>query len=57
NGSLKLRLILDRYSVEIFANDGEQAASFVLYTPLEADGISFHARGSAKLDVEQYVLE
>ena len=31
---LKLRIILDRYSLELFVNDGEQAASFVLYTPV-----------------------
>ena len=26
NGELKLRLIMDRYSLEVFVNDGEQAA-------------------------------
>ena len=35
NGELKLRIIMDRYSVEVFVNDGEQAATSVIYTPLD----------------------
>ena len=54
---LKLRIILDRYSVELFVNDGEQAASFVLYTPVSADSISFSCDGTAIIDVEKYDLE
>ena len=56
NGQLKLRMILDRYSLELFVNDGEQAASNVLYTPLEAQDIVFSCGGSARIDVEQYQL-
>ncbi len=55
-GEIKLRVILDRYSLELFVNDGEQAASFVLYTPLSASSISFEADGSVLLDVEKYDL-
>ena len=54
---LKLRIILDRYSLELFVNDGEQAASFVLYTPASADSISFSCDGAALIDVEKYDLE
>lgn len=54
---LKLRFILDRYSMEIFVNDGEQAASFVLYTPAEAASISFASDGMVQMDVEKYDLE
>ncbi len=36
-GSIKIRIILDRFSVEIFVNDGEQVLSSCLYTPQEAD--------------------
>ena len=54
---LKLRIILDRYSLELFVNDGEQAASFVLYTPVSADSISFSCDGAAIIDVEKYDLE
>ncbi len=54
---IKLRIILDRFSLELFVNDGEQAASFVLYTPLDADSITFYADGGAIIDVEKYTLE
>ena len=53
---LKLRIILDRYSLELFVNDGEQAASFVLYTPVSADSITFSCDGAAVIDVEKYDL-
>ena len=56
-GVLKLRILLDRYSLEIFVNDGEEAASFVLYAPQDADGISFASDGALRLDLEQYTLE
>lgn len=54
---LKLRLILDRYSVEIFINEGEQVMSATLYTDQAADGISFFADGSVKMDVTKYDLD
>lgn len=47
NGKLKIRILLDRYSVEVFFYDGEKTASCVIYMPLEEDGISFYADGSA----------
>ena len=56
NGALKLRIILDRFSVEVFVNDGEQAASSVIYTRQEADAITFEADGQALIDVEKYDL-
>ena len=55
-GILKLRIILDRFSAEIFANDGEQAMTATFYTPLTADGISFEAQGQLLLSVEKYEL-
>ncbi len=54
---LKLRIVMDRYSLELFVNDGEQAASFVLYTPAAADSIAFSCDGTAMIDVEKYDLE
>ena len=47
---------MDRYSLELFVNDGEQAASFVLYTPVSASSISFETDGAVLLDVEKYDL-
>ena len=57
SGALRLRVLLDRWSVELFVNDGERAASFTLYAPQTADGIRFEAEGAAVLDVEKYDLE
>ncbi len=55
-GELKLRILMDRYSMELFVNDGEYAASFVLYTPESADAVSFETSGVVMLDVEKYDL-
>ena len=56
NDELKLRVILDRCSVEVFINDGEQVMTALLYTDQEADQIMFYADGSAVIDVEKYDL-
>ena len=55
-GEIKLRLVMDLYSLELFVNDGEQAATTVLYTDVGADSISFEADGSVIMDVEKYDL-
>ena len=55
-GEIRMRIILDRHSVELFVNDGEQAASFMIYTPESADSISFDADGHALIDVVKYDL-
>ena len=55
-GEIRLRIILDRFSVEVFVNDGEQAASAVIYTRQSASAITFEAGGSALMDVEKYDL-
>ena len=57
NGSLKLRIILDRYSAEVFVNDGEQVMTCTMYTDQSADGISFFADGLVKMDIVKYDLE
>ena len=56
DGNLKIRFIIDRYSMEMFVNDGEQAASFVLYAPENAESISFYCEGSSVIDIEKYDL-
>ncbi len=55
-GKLKLRLILDRYSAEVFVNDGEQVMSATLYTDLTAEEIAFFADGKATFSVTKYDL-
>ena len=54
DGEIKLRVVLDRFSVEVFVNDGEAAASAVIYTRQEADAITFEAGGQVLVDVEKY---
>lgn len=56
NNELKLRIILDRFSVEVFVNDGEQAMTFSLLTDIAADGISFCADGAVNMDVTKFDL-
>ncbi|MCI5698826.1 MAG: glycoside hydrolase family 32 protein [Lachnospiraceae bacterium] len=56
NGEIKLRLLLDRFSAEIFINDGEQVMTITMYTEQSADGISFFADGSVKMNVVKYDL-
>lgn len=56
NGKLKLRMILDRFSAEIFVNDGEQVMTVTMYTNQTADRISFFADGKVNMDVVKYDL-
>lgn len=55
-GNLKFRIILDKFSAEIFINDGEQVMSVTLFTDLNAEGISFFADGAVEMDVIKYDL-
>lgn len=54
NGRLKLRFILDRYSIELFVWDGEKVSTTVIYTPKEADRVLFACDGTAKINVVKY---
>lgn len=58
-GKIKLRLIVDKYSVEIFVNNGEQVMTSTFYTDLDATDISFYSKGNAKINVKKHdiVLE
>ena len=56
DGSIQIRLILDRFSAEAFINDGQKVLSIVLYTAQEAEGIAFSCRRRARLDIEKYDL-
>lgn len=56
NGALKLRILLDKNSIEVFVNDGEQTMTAWIYTPQSADGITFAADGKATITAEQFEL-
>lgn len=55
-GKLKLRLLMDKYTLEVFVNDGEQAMSSVIFTPPEAEGIAFSCKGESSLDLVMYEI-
>ena len=56
NGRIKLRLILDRFSAELFVNDGEQVLSAAIHTDRRAEGISFFCNGLVDMDIVKYDL-
>ena len=53
---LKFRIILDRFSAEIFVNDGQQVFTTTIYTDQSAEGITFLADGKVNMDVTKYDL-
>ncbi len=50
-GSISLRLLIDRWSTEVFINGGEQAISITYYTELAASDITFRSEGKALADI------
>ena len=56
---LSLRILMDRYTVEIFAEGGAKVFSALIYTENEAEGIFFESDGEAVMDVtaKEIVLE
>ena len=49
-------MILDRFSIEVFINDGEQVMTATILTDTDAQGISFEADGQAVMDITKYSL-
>lgn len=57
NGKLTLRLVLDGDCAELFINDGERTITAMPEgTPPEADGISLHSEGPARVDLVCHTL-
>lgn len=56
-GNITFRMILDRFSVEVFVNHGEQTLSATMYTDPSADGFKFFAYGKVSMDIEKYDLD
>lgn len=54
DGKIRLRVVMDKYSVEIFANDGEKAMTSLIYTPMDADKILFKTDGTAYIDIVKH---
>ena len=55
-GNLSIRMLIDRWSAEIFINNGEQVMSLTYYTDMSADGIEFLADGAVTMDAAAYIL-
>ena len=53
---LKLRFIMDKYSAEIFVNDGEQVLSTTFYTPKDAQDICFVCDKTATVSIKKYTI-
>ena len=47
---------MDKYSVEIFLNDGERAMTSLIYTEETASMIAFEARGKAEVSICKFNL-
>lgn len=56
DGEIHLHVILDRFSVEVFINDGEQVMTATILTDTDAQGISFNADGQVSMDITKYSL-
>ncbi len=55
-GEIRLHVILDRFSAEVFINDGEQVMTAAILTESDATGISFATDGKAVMDITRYSL-
>ena len=55
-GKVSLRILLDKYSVEIFANGGESVMTSLITTPQEADGIRFSSDGGVQANIRMYPI-
>lgn len=51
-----LRILMDAYSIEVFADCGRNVMSMVIYTPREADRIAFSCEGATEVAVEKYAI-
>ena len=51
DGNIRMRIILDRYSFEVFINDGRYVMTATIFTDVRANGISFRVEGNAIMDV------
>lgn len=49
-GKVDLRILMDKYSVEVFACGGSRAMTSLTYGPLEGEGIQFNADGPFQVE-------
>lgn len=56
NGSVQLRIFIDKYSVEVFVNNGRYVITTTVFPSLSARGIEFYSYGQATFNIEGYDL-
>lgn len=57
-GRLTLRILVDRISVEVFANGGERAMTGLVYPADGSDGVALFARGgTARIGLKKWAIE
>ncbi|SEA61961.1 levanase/fructan beta-fructosidase [Arachidicoccus rhizosphaerae] len=50
NGQIKIQVLLDKSSLEVFGNDGERVITTMLYPDDKETGLSVFAEGKAKFE-------
>lgn len=53
-GLSRLRIVMDRYSIEVFVNDGEQTMTSVIRTPMESNGVYVKTWGNVKANITKH---
>ena len=53
-GLEKMRFVLDRQSIELFINDGQQVATIAICTPMEAKEVRLFSDKKMQITVEKY---
>ena len=53
---IRIRILMDKFSMEVFVNDGLFVMSSLIYTPLEAEGIFFSCEGELVFSIEKYAM-
>lgn len=56
NNQLTLQIFMDTFSVEVFINEGEKVMSTTVFTPIDAQGITFEADQPIIMNVSKWDL-
>ena len=57
DSKISVRVLIDRYVIEVFAQDGEKVMTSLINTPIEMDGLSLSASGRVNVSLEAHELE
>lgn len=54
HGDMEIRILMDKYTIEMFVDGGKYAMSSLIYTDLSFDHIDFASDGQVDLDIGKY---